>query len=324
MFPTTLHEYIEIMRRRAGLSVRDLAGRMDWPPGTVASYLHRLRAGRVPRRRELEEFAAGLSDPRSPLAAKVVIMRYLHAIAGIEPTPEELVDFVEFNFPRTPADPSPSFCYDTRAFVRGVSPMVARRGEIFGGPSETGNTTRMHSWALAAPDGTPPEKAAVPALCRRAPALFRLDADAVLDAWDDLTFRPVHMLELWANPDYAAGLLFDSDADGNISAEGVAAIAHDVRLLEILHPKFRRAPWYGSVDRRLSRFEGYREGLRRAALHGDEPESSPPLYLSTDFTDTTQGLMISSAATVLLDPRFAMHQVLPADQAVWRSWHARD
>ena len=320
IFPTTVDEYIEIMRRRAGISTRELAKRIGWPPGTLSSYVHRLRAGRPPERPELDAIAGGLTDPRSPLASKVVILRYLHALGGIPPTAEEISEFVAFNFPHTPDDPAPSFCYDTRSFVPWVSPMFVTVAEALGGPPADYNTSRLHSWVLADESGDPPERLAVPALCRNAPALFRLDPDAVLDAWDDLTFRAVHMLELWADPDLGASILFDADAEGNLSEEGLENMAHDVRIMEVLHPRFRRSPWFGRIDRRLSRFEGYREGLRRAAKQADEPLESPPLYLATDLTSTTKGLMISSAAFVLLDPRLMMQQVLPADPTVWQSW----
>ena len=52
----SVEQAIEVLRKQAGLSQRDLAGRLGWPFGSLSSYMHRLRNGRVPERAELDAF----------------------------------------------------------------------------------------------------------------------------------------------------------------------------------------------------------------------------------------------------------------------------
>ena len=313
-----LHEFVDVTRQRVGISRKELAARMGWPPGTLDSYLFRLRHGRTPTRTELDALAGGLADPRSPFTAEMVLRPHLYAAAGITPTPEEIAEFAARHFPHASQDPNPCLLMDTRGFVRWVSPTLARLVGRMGGPSPEEVTVRAHAWVLGASGAGRVEPLAVDKILARVPDLFALRTGPV-SALTDLTLEPVHMMELSVDPGSIAPLLAVS---GEETSEPVLdELAWELRYMEGLWPRFRASTWYGPIDRRLCAFPAYREALRRSGTAPQDMRPDLPSRMdATGLIQTALGTILYCDTAPLLDPRFVMSRLIPASEGIWRVW----
>ncbi len=318
----SVEETVDLLRKRAGISNKELAARMGWPVGTLASYLHRMHAGREPRRHELDLLAKGLSDHRFGLGEVSVVRNHLYAAAGIEPTPEEVSEFLDTHFPSAPEEMNPCRLDDFRGFVRWLNEPHAVLVERLGGPPAEEVTLMAHAWVLAQPRGRPLELAAVPKVVAGVPPTFRLAPDMVAGRCQELLRRPVHLVEVVADPRLGLNVVFGAEPDerGALPPAALDLLAKILGLMEATRPGFRRAKWYGPVDRRLSHLEGYREALRMAAHVVDESRWDHSLTDGTDFFETRLGTVFAADAVATRDPRMSLERLLPAGPKLVELW----
>lgn len=312
LLPLRPAEIVDVVARRTGVTHRELAERMGWRPGTLDTFLARLRSQQTAAREDLDRLARGLADDRFELGSAVTLSHILHAAAGIAPTPDDVAGFVSAYFPEAPDDPAPHYVYDCRGFLCWANPATVALISLLGGPSAGQMTSWLHSWAVASAAGSGGE----------VPALFRLDTSG--SGSDTGPGRPLHLLELAADPAYGiAAVLGSADGDdGAAATEGPAfdQLVRGVRYLRAVWADFRTVDWFAPIDRHLYEVTAYRAAVAAALSTGpDTPVTRRPLDASGVF-ETIAGPVIFSATGPVHDPRMRMERLLPASAELWATW----
>ena len=313
--PLSVSEIVEVFRRRSDLSLGEIAARMGWRPGTLQSYLQRLREGRAPTRDELDALGRGLTDPRFELGDPTVLRNHLYAAAGIAPTPQEVADFIATCFPEAPKDGTPSLVLDMRGFVLWVSDPLARLAERLGGHEARRVTALLHGWTSATGfvaggddtrDGSRQE----------VPEVFHIMAEDFAPASPG-PLGPFHVFEAVVDAALGVNVVFGAGEDGDLPPSAVEQMARHLRFMCVIWPGFWSSPWYAPVDRRLSAFPTYGRAVGLATT----PDDAARIPLGTSFTlEAPHGAILATDTVPFRDQRMILERFSPASRELWDLW----
>ena len=271
-------------------------------------------------RAELDALAEALSDPRFEFASPWVLRCYLHAAAGVEPTPEEVADFVDTNLPRARHDVHPTFVLDSRIFFRWVNPVAAAVVERVGGVPADMATAMAHGWTLAREGMTRLERMAVEKLVAQTPEVFRLSVERVVALGDRVPLRPIHITEAIVDPALGVNGVFGVGADGEVPDSVVEVLALQLLRLRMLWPDFRSSRWFAPIDARLSCFPAYQRALELATVPPERPPGLHPLVYTSGTVTTPAGRALFVYGEHVFDRRLGVGRLSPLTASATEIW----
>ena len=268
--PLTPDELVEVVRRRTGRTYEEVAARLGWPKGTLHSYLHRMRGGRMPTRDEIDRLADALADPRQVWTRSRVIRTMLYSAAGIDPSPDDVIEFLRIHYPWALVDPGVyAYVMDVKGWIRWISAGLADLCEKLGGPPAARVTELVHAWART-PDSVPPDG-------------FRLQTPGP-------SAEPANYLEAMLDPALGiSGMFGVTDATSPMPPHVVRILEVQLRSYQAVWPNFTTLPWFAPVHARLLRRSGYADAYERAVRPPDEPDEFPNAVVWWTTMDPADG-----------------------------------